>query len=92
MVMANFNMLFMLRRNIISHLQQDGEMAEAYIMELCTLANNCIYGDRCDEMICDRLVVGIWDTAFSRNLQLKPELTLEKEFGNKKQLENSKES
>ena len=34
-------------------------MAEAYIMELYRLANNYNYDDRCDEMIRDRLVIGI---------------------------------
>ena len=65
---AHFN-----RRN-----QQEGETAEKYIMELYTLADNCKYGDLRDEMIRDRLVVGIRDAALSQQLQLDAELTLEK--------------
>ena len=47
-------------------------------MELYTLADNCNYGDLRDEMIRDRLVVGISDAALSQQLQLDAELTLEK--------------
>lgn len=47
-------------------------------MELYRLADNCDYGALRDEMICDRLVVGIRDMALSQQLQLDAELTLEK--------------
>ena len=51
---------------------------EKYITELYTQAENCNYGDLRDEMIRDRLVVGIRDTALSQQLQLDAELTLDK--------------
>ena len=47
-------------------------------MELYRLAESCDYGDLKDEMIRDRLVVGIRDVVLSRQLQLDPDLTLEK--------------
>ena len=47
-------------------------------MELYRLANNCDYGKLRDEMIRDRLVVGILDSSLSEQLQLDAELTLEK--------------
>ena len=38
----------------------------------------CEYGDLRDEMLRDRIVVGIRDSATSQKLQMDPELTLEK--------------
>ena len=46
-------------------------------MELHKLAKNCEYGDMKDELLRDRLVVGIQDSSLSRRLQLDPKLTLE---------------
>ena len=47
-------------------------------MELYRLSGSCEYGDLKDEMIRDRLVVGICNAALSHQLQLDPKLTLEK--------------
>ena len=49
--------------------QLEGELAEQYIMEPYRLADNCDYGVMRDEMIRDRLVVGIWDEQLSECLQ-----------------------
>ena len=46
-------------------------------MELYRLADSCDYGDLNDEMIRDRLVVGIRDAVLSQLLQLDADLTLE---------------
>ena len=54
--------------------QQSGETAEWYIMVLYDLVGNCDYGE---ELICDRLVVGICNNALSEKLQLDATLTLE---------------
>ena len=71
-VVAKFDSFFGVRRNIIFERarfnrrhQQEGETAEQYIMELYRLAENCDYGPLKDEMIRDRLVVGIRDGALS---------------------------
>jgi len=84
-VVDKFDAFFKVRRNIIyerarfnHRSQQQDETAEQYIMELYRLADNCDYGALRDEMICDRLVVGIRDMALSQQLQLEAELTLEK--------------
>ena len=45
-------------------------------MALYKLAENCDYGDLKEEMIRDRLVVGIRDTALSEKMQMDPNLTL----------------
>ena len=80
-----FDDYFQVRRNIIFERarfnrrdQLQGESSEQYIMELYSLAANCDYGALENEMICDRLVVGIRDQALSKRLQLDATLTLEK--------------
>ena len=46
-------------------------------MALYDLARHCNYGEIKDEMIRDRLVVGIRECSLSEKLQLDPSLTLE---------------
>ena len=60
--------------------QKPGKFAEQFITSLYSysLAENCAYGDLTNEMIRDRIVVGIRDEALSERLQFNPELTLEK--------------
>ena len=74
-VLAKFDGYFKIRLNVIFECarfnrrnQQEGESAEKYITDLYTLANNCNYGDLREEMIRDRLVVGIKDAALSQHL------------------------
>ena len=83
-VVGKFDAFFKVRRNVIFERarfnrrnQLDGEPAEQYIMELYRLAESCDYGDLKDEMIRDRLVVGIRDAVLSQLLQLDADLTLE---------------
>ena len=84
-VLKKFNDFFKVQKNIIFEIahfnrraQRDGESVEQYISDLYSLAENCEYGAMKDEMIRDRLVVGLLDCALSERLQLDPELTLEK--------------
>jgi len=44
------------------------------------LVEHCSYGNLHDEMIRDRLVVGIKDAKLSEKLQLDPDLTFEKDY------------
>ena len=83
-ILAKFDAFFTVRRNVIferarfnRRSQLEGESAEKFIMELYTLAENCAYGDMTDEVIRDRLVVGIRDATLSQQLQLTADLTLE---------------
>ena len=55
-----------------------GESAEQYITCLYSLIETCEYGTFKEEMLRDRLVVGIRDAAMSQKLQMDAELTLEK--------------
>ena len=83
-VLDKFDSFFKVRKNVIyerarfnKRNQQSGETAERYIMVLYDLAENCDYGDMREELIRDRLVVGIRDNALSEKLQLDATLTLE---------------
>ena len=91
---------FMVRKNIIFErarfnlrVQQEGEVADEHITCLYSLADNCQYGNLKEEMIRDRLVVGIRDSALSERFQMDSELTLEKansSFDSAKQSRSSK--
>ena len=69
-VMELLDGYFQVRRNVIFERarfnrwsQLPGESAEEYIMELYSLAANCSYGPMEQELIRDRLVVGIRNQA-----------------------------
>ena len=83
-VLAKLDSFFQVRKNVIYERarfnrrnQQSGETAEQYIMTLYDLAEHCDYGALKEEMIRDRLVVGIRDSALSEKLQMDSVLTLE---------------
>ena len=84
-VLKKFDDFFKVRKNVIferarfnRRSQHEGETAEKYIMELYRLSENCDYGEMRDDMIRDRLVVGIGDASLSQQLQLDADLNLEK--------------
>ena len=53
------------RQPTVVYNQQPGETSEQFIMALYELAENCEYGALRDEMIRDRIVVGIRDCSLS---------------------------
>ena len=84
-VLEKVDGFFQVRKNVIykralfnRRSQQSGESAKQYIMALYELVQYCDYGEMKDEMIRDRLVIGIHDCSLSEKLQLDPALTLEK--------------
>ena len=84
-VIDKFDIFFKVRKNVIfkqarfnKRNQHEGETAEQYITVLYSLVESCEYGELRDEMIRDRLVVGIRDATLSQRLQLDSDLTLEK--------------
>jgi hypothetical protein len=84
-VLKKFDDFFKVRRNVIferakfnRRVQLDGESAEQFITSLYSLVETCEYGDLTEEMIRDRIVVGIRDQALAERLQTIPDLTLEK--------------
>ena len=58
--------------------QLPGESVEQYITELYALVETCEYGNLTDDMLRDRIVVGIRNAAVSKRLQLDLDLSLEK--------------
>ena len=83
--MAKLDGFFQVRKNIIyeharfnRRVQQADESVEQFITNLYQLAEYCEYGNLRDEMIHDRIVVGIRDSALSERLQLDSDLTLDK--------------
>ena len=84
-VRAKFDAHFVKRRNVIYERakfnlrrQEEGEPVDSFITALYGLAEHCGYGDLHDEMIRDRIVVGIRDSSIAVKLQLDAELTLSK--------------
>ena len=82
-VIEKFDSHFKVRRNLIFERarfnkrdQMEGESTEQYITVLHQLAERCEYGELKSELIRDRLVVGIRDTALSEKLQMDAALTL----------------
>ena len=84
-LIKKFEAFFKVRKNIIferarfkSRCQKEGETTEQFITSLYQLIEDCDYDDLKDQMIRDRIVVGIRDKALSQRLQMDSELTLEK--------------
>ena len=84
-MIAKFEEFFRIRRNAIYERarfnrrnQLEGESSEQYITALYELVETCEYGGLQQEMLRDRIVVGIRDQALSERLQCDAELTLEK--------------
>jgi hypothetical protein len=77
--------LFIVRRYVIferakfnKRKQEDSENVENFVTSLYTLLEHCGYNDLREEMIRDRIVVGIKDANLSVKMQLDPDLTLKK--------------
>lgn len=80
----SFEDYFIPRRNLIferfklsSRMQHPGEPVEKFIRSLHTLAEHCCYGALKDELIHDRIVIGVLDRRTSDRLHLKADLTLQ---------------
>ncbi|KAK0150891.1 Gag-Pol polyprotein [Merluccius polli] len=74
-VRATLETYFVPRKNRV---QQPNEAVDAFITALYALAENCKYGALHDELIRDRIVVGLRDTSLAERMQLDKDLTLEK--------------
>ncbi len=97
-VLDKFDAYFKIRRNIIFERakfnrrdQAEGESAEQYIACLYNLVETCEYGALKEEMLRDRIVVGIRDKALSDKLQMDESLSLEKAKTQVRQKEAVKE-
>ncbi|GBN35925.1 hypothetical protein AVEN_54312-1 [Araneus ventricosus] len=84
-VLKKFNDHFVVKKNTIferaqfnKRVQLDGESVNTFITALYTLSEHCGYGVLHDELIRDRIVVGIRDKNLSEKLELDSDLTLTK--------------
>ena len=84
-VVTKLDEFFAVRKNVIfdrakfnTRFQQPGESAEQFIAELYVLAEECEYGGLKDQMIRDRIVVGIRDAKLSQRMQMDSTLDLAK--------------
>ena len=59
-------------------MQQEGKSAEDFIYHVNALADHCMYSQFRDEMVRDRIVVGIRDAKLSQKLQMDRNVNLEK--------------
>ena len=83
-VLERFESHFVKKRNVIyerakfnQRRQQDGESVDSFITALYTLVEHCGFGELRDEMIRDRIVVGLLNPRLSEKLQMDDKLTLE---------------
>ena len=97
-VLAKFDAHFKVRKNIIferarfnRRMQEEEESVEQFITSLYSLADNCEYGNMKEELIRDRLVVGIKDVTLSERLQMDEALTIDKAKKSVRQREAVKE-
>ncbi|KAL3877565.1 hypothetical protein ACJMK2_035262 [Sinanodonta woodiana] len=79
-----FTRYFIPKRNVIferakfnQRKQEEGELVYSFVTAIYVLAENCNFGSLHDEMIRDRLVVGLRDLKLSEKLLLDANLTLE---------------
>ena len=66
------------RAQFIRRVQKPNEPVDDFITCLHSLVDRCDYGTLKEEMIRDRLVVGLNDQSLSERLQMDAELTLKK--------------
>ena len=64
------------RYNFNMRAQQDGETVDAYVTSLKTLAKTCNFGQLQDDLLRDRIVIGIRDNNIRKKLLNMPKLTL----------------
>ena len=98
MIKAKFAEHFIPKRNVIferarfnRRVQEEGESVNAFITDLYTLAERCDYQTLHDDLIRDRIVVGIRDAKLSEEMQLDSALTLAKAITLAKQKETVKQ-
>ena len=93
-VKGKFESYFVKRRNTIferakfnQRKQEEGETIDEFILDLHRLAEHYAYGVLREEMIRDRIVVGLRNSGLSEKLQMDATLTLEKATAEARQSE-----
>ena len=94
---VKFESHFIKRQNTIferakfNRREQEEESVDDFIIDLYSLAEHCQYGRLHNEMVRDRIVVGIKDSKLSEKLQMDNELTLEKAISLARNSESAKQ-
>jgi len=98
-VRDKFNTYFGVSRNTIvdrakfnRRVQQPGESINSFIQDLYKIAENCSYGQIKEELIRDRIVVGVLDESLSDRLQMKTDLKLSEAIQMARQAEARREN
>ena len=88
---------FKVRRNVIcerarfnKRTQSPGEPVDTFIQDLYKLSESCDYGNLREDLIRDRIVVGVYSDALSDSLQAKSDLSLKKAIELSRQAEARK--
>ena len=96
-VKEGFDAFFVPKKNVIyerakfnRRVQLPGETVDSFITALYGLAEHCNYGQLHNELIRDRIVVGLRNEALSERLQLDRDLTLETAITKARQSEEVK--
>ena len=83
-VISHFDGFFKVRNNVIFEIacfnrrsQKMDKTVDEFITSLYNLVENCAFDNLTEEMICDRIMVGILNQSLSEWLQLDADLTLE---------------
>ena len=98
-VVDALNGYYGVRRNVITERarfnrrkQAQGESVDAFIQDLYQLAQNCEYGTLREQLIRDKIVVGVLDEGLSDKLQAKRDLTLDEAVEMSRQAEARKQN
>lgn len=70
-----------------SRVKQQYKLLHAFITDVHAMANQCAFWNFKDDLICDRIVVGMLNTKLIERLQVKQDLTLQKTINVAKQEE-----
>ena len=72
--------------------QNPGESVDTFIQDLYRLTENCEYGTLKDELVGDRIIVGVLDDTLSDHLKAKPDLVLADAVRMRKEAEARKQN
>lgn len=96
-VKDGFHNFFVVKKNVVyerarfnMRKQEANETVDAFVTALHALAEHCNYGPLHDELIRDRIVVGLADTKLSERMQMEKDLDLEKAINMARQSEEIK--
>ena len=96
-VRDGFESFFIVRKNIVykrarfnMRKQEANENVDVFVTALHALAEHCNYGTLHDELIRDRIVVGLADARLSERMQMDQDLNLEKAINMARQSEEIK--